>query len=792
MSQLPDRPGPQLIVKMINDANGTTFTVSDFTFGTPSPSVRPNYDTQIDMTFNSGPRSGVVQRFYYNRLDIVILLGQPGLTFENNGQFNTTTQALTQINTRKNLHLSIDDVEEDTFDLSVLPTVLTITSKPNSLVLRPSGLVQFTVTAVTTPPSADYDFLLDLTYIDQESSDYLSWLAYVNQNRDEEISESFSASDAAYAYRITNDASYKTLALSVMDAYVVTQESAIINELIPSIANNNYSNAAEVLSTLATVTAWCAPSTEQLQRWKIFANRVIDNMWDASNAVWGTTTAAWSGVGSPGSTRYTDACLVTGLWALATDNVTYYTLLTEQKLPPLMTYFSTYNGGGSLEGTGYGVEINRWLYFTMIWSDSGQSGLSAQSNFIDNSITYWTHALLPTLDRFCPIGGLPAGPLPFLTDSNRILMLRAYTLTDNLALKDTASWWLNSTYNGMYQSSNVKFNLMPKGSNLTAPTDLTHYAPDTGDVFARTSWDYNGVFFHFRAGPYSNVRAHQNQGSFVLFKSDFLTVGGNVFTNDPTITSCEFQNVIRFNTALGGTIPQSYGTPTRSVETDPVLGNVKVTADLTPIIDDPTVNAWARSISFKDGVTFVSDAFEVSNGTTGTFQICVRGFPYAPGINDNEVIVGDLEIIVYDPYTPTITATPLSSIDADFIDGYRIDITGGIDRYDIELRSTYHSGTATGDYCRPRFDTHPFDQTVNIGDIATFTVNATGSDEIDDPITYSSEWLDGTDWVATGDASAVYSTTPAVIGDNGRRYRFKATNQNGVTISREARLNINL
>lgn len=145
MAQLPDRPGPQLIVKMINDANATAFNVDDFSFGVPEPSERQNHNTQIDLTFTNGPYFGTVKRFYYNRLDFALLIESFNTTFIDDGSFTNTASVLSQINERMALHLTLLDVVNQIFVVGTYPANLTLNAEASSLVLLPGTTAQIVV-----------------------------------------------------------------------------------------------------------------------------------------------------------------------------------------------------------------------------------------------------------------------------------------------------------------------------------------------------------------------------------------------------------------------------------------------------------------------------------------------------------------------------------------------------------------------------------------------------------------------------------------------------------------------
>jgi hypothetical protein len=789
MAQLPDRPGPQLIVKMINDANNTTFTVNDFTFGTPEPSVRPNFDTQIDLTFVTAPYIGTIKRFYYNRLDLTLLIGLSNTSFEDSGLFVNTSGVLDAINARRSLHLSLNDVVDDTFDIVGYPANLQLTARNDSLVLLPGGAVDIEV----TEPVVTEEFLrLDFTYVDQEGPAFLSFIAYVNDAVDNGPSPDFSALDAAYAYRITEEEQYRTLAIDLVEAEVLAAEAQIDSDLIPTIADDDYSGAGLRIAALSTVLAWCAPSSGQVTRWSTYANRTIDNIRFPDDAVWGAIAAPWTGTGvsDPGNSLYYSYTIAAATWALATNNETLLTFVSDQQITPLNTYLTEILGGGTREGTGFAVELMNLLDLYTFWRDSGQADIANANDHMWSSIYYWVHATMPTFDRYCPIGDLPREAYPWLQPYHRSMMLKFRQLTNISIAQDMASWWLgNITVQPMDLTWQLKYNLIPAGEFTTPPDHFSYRAAGAGCLFARTSWDTDAVHFHYLAGTYDQPHAHQAQGSFTLFRNDYLAVTPNIYSTSGVKRDVIGQNVLRFNLADTSVIPQTFGEATMSSTINGVNGDVNAQSILTAVMDDPTVENWKRDVFFLDGVLNVKDTFATNSGTTATFQVCVNA-PSLPSISNGVIVAGDLEIIVFDPYSPTLDMVEMEFVDADYESGYRVDISGGDGIYDVELRSVAHSGSAIGDGGRARFSDHPVTDSVPYGGSATFEATAVqppGSSTLS-MLDYAWEMKTGGAWDETGDYTSSMTINGLTAGAAGWKFRCKVTNENGVTYSREAGL----
>ena len=140
--------------------------------------------------------------------------------------------------------------------------------------------------------------------------------------------------------------------------------------------------------------------------------------------------------------------------------------------------------------------------------------LGNASSHLTDTIHYWTHATVPTLNRFAPFGDQSRNSNPELFDYHRRLMLEARANTTDTRAKEIASWWLNNiSVRQMSSAFNYRHDLLPAGTGGVPPTDLTYHATGTGHLFSRTGWDTGAMWVAFTAGPYVESHAHQDQGA---------------------------------------------------------------------------------------------------------------------------------------------------------------------------------------------------------------------------------------------------------------------------------------
>lgn len=559
----------------------------------------------------------------------------------------------------------------------------TISLTPVTPTPTPTITITPSVTPSLPPPG---ELLLDLSYVNTDSSKYTSFLSFVNAalTNPSDPPYGFGAKDAAYAYLISNNEDYAQLAVLNADEQVSQAEAAIAANTFAPVAGDSYLQAGAMISDIAMAYAWCNPSPEQRARWEAYANQTLFNIWNHTSASWGGNSFPWSGwsVNDPGNNYYYSFCYATATWALATNDTTYLEFLRNNKLYELVNYTSNLTGGGSREGTGYGTSFMNLFQLYQIWKDSGQADLANMNNHARDTIDYWIHATVPTLDRYTPIGDLARVSYPDLFDYHRDLMLKARNLTSDTTRRDDSSWWLNNiSVQTMSQGFERKFDLLSPGSNITTPPSaLSYYASGTGNIFSRTSWAPDATFVHYITGVYDQSHAHQEQGAFMIFKDDFLTVSNNIFSTSGIHDETTCHNVLRFMN--GSTIiPQNYGTATmtHSFGSD---GDFVATSNLKGVYSSSLVSSWIRDVEFSNGMFMVTDTYSTTGGASAIFQV---NTPSQPTVIDNVITAGNLRVTVLTPASPTISLIEMATTGAGFNSGWRIDISGAVGSFQVQF-----------------------------------------------------------------------------------------------------------
>lgn len=553
-------------------------------------------------------------------------------------------------------------------------------------VLRNLGLLL--ALAATLPASAAVT--IDLSYVDQNSTEFARFKSYVDAAVAGNPDYGFSAADAAYMYKLTGQSQYATLAVATVEAQVSAAETVIAGGGRPDISGDSYLDVGPMIEDLALTYDWCADhvTSAQRTRWAAYAEQAVWNVWNADTAQWGGHSFPWSGWGvdDPANNYHYSFLRATLYWGLASNDSAWLNLLADTKWPEQEAYTATIPGGGSQEGTAYGLSHRDLFMLYRVWHDTQGIDIANTNTHLTQSIAWWIHATVPTLDRVAAIGDQARVSEPVIYDYHRHLMLEARNLTNDATARENASWWLHSISDQNMQSSfNYRHNLLPAGDAGTPPAALTYYASGTGQLFSRTGWDTHAMWLNFSAGPYVQSHAHQDQGAFTLFDNDWLAVTENIWTHSGIQQGTDTNNVVRFEKA-GAIVPQQEGTTSTMTVTPGSGGNVHAVANLTPAYaGNPAVTSWQRMIDFAGYKLTVNDTFALGSGTSAIFQVDT---PVQPVISGRTAQAGDLLIRVIAPANATLSAldwTTQSDADETYYSGWRLDVAGGTTGYVVEL-----------------------------------------------------------------------------------------------------------
>lgn len=541
-------------------------------------------------------------------------------------------------------------------------------------------------------PAARGEIGLDLSYIDTASPPWQRFVDWVDQAVAGSPPYGFTATDAVYAYRVSGEAAYAILAIEAVEEQVTEAEAAIALGQAPPVAGDQYLESGPFIRDVALVADWCDAllTPAQRQRWAAYAEQTVWNLWHHEDAVWGGAPHPWPGWGTddPGNNYYGSFLEATMYWGLASDSATWLGLLENEKLPPLVAYFEALAGGGSREGTGYGVAMMRVFELYRLWRDSTGVDLAAASPHLTDSIDYWIHATVPTRDRYAPIGDLARESYPWLYDYHRRLVLEARAMTSSPAARARAAWWLDRiSIDEMTSGFNLRHDLLPASGEQQPPTDLLHHATGAGHLFARTDWSEQAVWASVVAGTFDQSHAHQDQGAFNLFHGDFLAVTENVLSHSGIVQETEHHNLVRFERG-GATVPQRRGT-TSTMSVARIGESVRIDADLTPAyLPGDGVQGWTRRLWLDATGLLVLDQVEIDGDVEAVFQINV---PVEPQLTGRIAEAGELTVVPILPADAEATVIDWRALDpAEYTGGgFRLEIRGTGDRFAVRLQLSH-------------------------------------------------------------------------------------------------------
>jgi uncharacterized membrane protein len=543
----------------------------------------------------------------------------------------------------------------------------------------------------TPPPQGTSLYKVDINFVNRSTPAYTAFKAYVDAAVAGNVAYGFSAYDAAYMYLLDPQTRYCTLAVNRVEADVAAAESNIAAGRNPALAGDSYLEVGDYIGAMAMTMHACPQliTASQKTRWGALAEQAVWNVWNHQNARWGDRSAPWSGwsVNNPGNNYQYSFLEATMSWALISGNASWISFLQTQKLPPLKAYFAALPGGGSLEGTGYGTAHMRLFTVYKLWKDSTGEDLANFSSHATDTIPYWVHATVPTLDRFAGFGDQSRVSEPTLYDYQRRVVIQARQLSNSPLAQALAAWWLNNiSIRQMSSSFNRRYDLLGAGDPTTpAPAQLQYHATGVGQIFARTDWTPNAMWVAFIAGTYNESHAHQEQGGFTLFsQQDWQAVSENIWTHSGIQQGTETNNVLRFERS-GAIIPQREGSSKPTLSYTPGAGGAfSATANVTPIYAGNTaVSNWTRKVDFVGRKLTVTDNFALGSNTTATFQV---NTPTQPTVSGNVITAGGIQIRVLSPANPTITLKNWSAQDAaEFKEGWRVDIGGSSSQYVVEI-----------------------------------------------------------------------------------------------------------
>ena len=554
----------------------------------------------------------------------------------------------------------------------------------------------------------------------------------------------FSAWNAALMSQLTGNAAYCTKAVATIEAQVVAAEAQIAANQAPVVAGDSYLEIGDMVGDLALVYDWCFAQTTSAQRarWLRYADQAVWNVWHHDQAKWGSATIPWTGwaTDDPSDNYYYSFLRATMLLGLASKGedpqadawIAQFrdTKITGQLVP---TFNADLVGGGSREGTGYGVAMRRLFELYDLWKSTTTENLATRTGHTRQSMLAMMHQLVPTRDHVAPTGDLSRDSTGAFFDYHRNYLQELIQQFPNDLLAQRAKTQLaGSSVPEMGSGFMLAYDFLYDNSMVTAkPVDglnTTYYAPGIGELYARSGWDAHATWVNLIAGPYTQSHAHQDQGSLMIYKDGWLAYDAVIDSHSGLTQETSAHGLVRITNG-GQPVHQIADTISRLTALHQGAGYTHVAADLTPAYDgDSAVQKVQREMVYLlPDVVVVFDRVQSAGGTTQTWQLASPASPSVSGATASFAAAGHV-LKVQQMSGGAMSVTSMPSVDSDYSGGFRLDETmpGGDNRYlhVLSIDGSVSSTTSAGDAAHPG-------ATVNLANghtaTVTFTRDTTGA-----------------------------------------------------------------
>ncbi len=505
----------------------------------------------------------------------------------------------------------------------------------------------------------------------------------------------FQAWYAALIGKLTGEAQYCDYAVDQVETFVSSEYDLINSGENPQVAFDSYLEVGARLGDVLLTYDWCfdAAGDSEKGRWLDFAAQTVKNIWDPEGAEWGGRSAPWSGwsIDNPSNNYYYSFLRATMLFGLVAhgehaDADQWLDFFRDTKIGGQLvpTFEEQLAGGGSREGTGYGVAMMRLWELYDLWQGSTGEDLSRLTGHTRASMLWMTHAIVPTRDRLAPIGDHSRDSTASLFDYHRhYLQTIAYLFPDDPQVPHVNYLLENSTVPEMDTPFMYVYDFLYESDVAAAPMGemgRAYFGPGTGQLFARSSWETDATWINFIAGPYTESHAHHDQGSILIYKDGWLAEDPIVEGESTGIRQEEeLHNLVRI-VGAGGTVPQREGTESRMLAVASGDGWVHAAGDLTPAYDAaPEITNVEREVVFLEPDTVV--VFDRVDTAGGTSQIWQLSSPSQPALAGATATMGNLEVVRLAPAVADVSVFDWTS--DSLPGGYRLDeeLAGGANTY---------------------------------------------------------------------------------------------------------------
>jgi hypothetical protein len=504
--------------------------------------------------------------------------------------------------------------------------------------------------------------------------------------------------NAALMGQLTGDPKYCTAAIASVDSDVTTANSAISGGGTPVIAEDDYLQVGPDLADLALVYDWCHDTLtqDQVNSWLSYANQAVTNVWSPTTAAWNGTPASWDGWGTtdPDDNYYYSFLRATMFLGLAAHGeytgidqwlTTFHDAKLESTLIP--NFDANLQGGGSREGTGYGVSLRNLFELYDFWGASTTEDIAQLTPHTRASMLEFIHQVLPTLDRVAPTGDQSRDSTASFFDYHRHYLQELVHLFPNDSLVGPSLALLqNCSIPAMTEQFMYAYDfVLASDGTATSLSDLntTYYGPGTGQFFSRSGWDTHATWINTNMGPFTEEHAHQDQGALMIYKDGWLAYDPVIDSLSGLPQTVDEHGTIRV-TQNGTPVAQQINNTSTLLALHAGPGYSHIAADLAPV-ENGAATKMQREIVFIQPSTIV--IYDRATTSSSNQQVWSLAFPASPSISGANTTVTasghTLNIQRLAPAGATSSSYSFAANNSDFTNGYRLDETmaGGDNRW---------------------------------------------------------------------------------------------------------------
>ncbi len=498
---------------------------------------------------------------------------------------------------------------------------------------------------------------------------------------------------AALMGQITGTTSYCTFAVARTEAFVASEEALFQNNQRAVVAGDSYLEVGGMIGNVALVYDWCRPqmTAAQRTRWANYGNQAVWNVWNYNQAKWGNTTYAWSGwsIDNPSNNYYYSFLRATMLLGLATygENTQAQGWLDKFRTEKIANQLvPTFNrdlaGGGSREGTGYGVAMKGLFDLYYWWEKSTGQRIADLTPHTLASLEKFMHDVVPTLDRIAPTGDHARDSTASLFDYHREyleILSRLYP-TDVMA-GVSKTLLAQSSVPRMYNSFEAWVDFLYDQADITAqplsrlPT--ARWGSGTGQFSMRSAWATDATYANLICGPYTESHAHRDQGSFVLFKGNWLAFDENINSHSGIAQDEVNHNLVRIE--QNGAVVTQPGNSSCSMLAlaDNAVYSYGL-ARVTPVYSGKAVVAKVERefLLIKPSTLVVLDRVQTTG--TGVRRVWTLNLPGTPTVTGDRLTSmsgnNQLDVVRLAPTGLASTVVSWPSANSDMSAGSRVDV----------------------------------------------------------------------------------------------------------------------